>query len=281
MVMISKEVFCWLFSKTRLRRDRAKQSISGPAYLQSRWFVTLVSFVCLEQHMLFWICPLWYSLGHGQNEIKCRSETYILIFFIVSSAGIENALWFLKCAKVQTLTMFATTESVFEQKHISFSLTVFRFHIVPVLLHWNSKFSSTGYLQQMPFLFNDIFYISQKTGKFLGVCFWFFCCLAMVIPFCVTLLCTIYTELLVEFWYFQVVRTWWSFLTCTIALKTFMVNFNANISIILLWRHSGKKISLYLLDLWKYLYALKLRQLGVQTDFHFPAVNENQACLGY
>lgn len=162
MMVTSKEVFCWLFSKNRLRKDRAKQSVSGSAYLQSPWFVTLVSFMGLEKQMLFWICPVWHSLGHVQNEIKCRSETYVLIFFIFSSVGTETALWFLKCAKIQTLTMFATAEAVFEQKHVSFSLTVFCFHVVHILLHWNFKFSSTGYLQQMPFLFNDLFYLSQK-----------------------------------------------------------------------------------------------------------------------
>lgn len=202
MVVISKEVFCWLFSKTRLRKDGAKQSVSGPAYLQSWWFVTLVSFMCLEQQMLFWVCPVWPSLSHGQKEIKCESEIYVLIFFIVSSVGTETALCFLKCAKVQTLTMYTMTESVFEQKHISFSLIVFHCHKVPVLLHWNSKFSQD--------ICNRCHFCLMTSSIYLRK--WnYFCCWAIIMPFCVTLLCTIYTEFLVEFWCFQVVKPSWSF----------------------------------------------------------------------
>lgn len=146
------------------------------------------------------------------------------LMYYFSSVGTETALWLLKCAELQTVATLVPTELGFEPKHIWFS------YRVALLLHWNLKFSSAGYLYEVPFLFNNIPppSLCQKTRIFLlfsnGKTF---------------MCCSIGTVYL--FWAFGRILMFsgsegWGgvVLTLSIGLNTFMGMFTASISVILL-----------------------------------------------
>lgn len=174
--------------------------------------------------MLFWICPVWYSLCHGHNEIKYGSETYILIFFS----------WNWNCIVIFEMCKNPNSNNVHHRWISLWTKAIKFFTYSSCFVTMKFKIFVNGiFAKGAIFVWQHLLFVSETQD--------FFCCLAVVIPFCIKVQGTSCATLHHLYWPSGRILMFSGseghvevFLTLTIVLKTFMVFFNANISITLL-----------------------------------------------